>query len=250
MGWILNLTVLILGLSIGSFLNVVIFRLGKKSGILLGRSECRHCGRSLKWYDLVPVLSFLSLKGKCRYCRRKISWIYPAVEILTAVSFWAYLHFRNTYDIQVIYGLALISGLIVILFSDLLDMWIPDKIVFPLIILAFIFNVTAVDISARLITALILGAIFAIMYLGSRGRWLGLGDAKLVFLIGLMFGYPLGVLAVLLSVWTGALVGIVLVMAKKATLKTALPLGTFLTSSTILVIIFQNELQKITQTIF
>ena len=250
MGWILNLTILILGLSIGSFLNVIIFRLGKKGGILLGRSECPHCGHTLKWRDLIPVLSFLSLKRKCRYCRRKISWIYPAVEILTAVAFLAYVHFRNTYDVEVIYGLVLISGFIVIVFSDLLELIIPDKIVFPLIILAFVFNLFTADISARLITALVLGAIFAIMYLGSRGQWLGLGDAKLVFLIGLALGYPLGVLAVLLSVWTGALVGIVLVMAKKATLKTALPMGTFLALATIILIIFQNELQKITQTIF
>lgn len=244
------LIIFFFGLCLGSFLNVVIFRLGKKNGILLGGSECPHCGHSLKWQNLIPILSFLALKGKCRYCRRKLSWTYPAVEILTAAAFLAYIYFRNTYDIQVIYGLALISGLIVITFSDLLELIIPDKIVFPLIILAFAFNLIAVDISARLITGLILGAIFAIMYLGSRGRWMGLGDAKLVFLIGLALGYPLGVLAVLLSVWTAALVGIALVMAKKATLKTALPLGTFLATSSIILIIFQNELQKITQTIF
>ncbi|MBI2064230.1 MAG: prepilin peptidase [Candidatus Yanofskybacteria bacterium] len=244
------LLILILGMSIGSFLNVIIFRLGKKGGILLGRSECPYCGRVLKWHDLIPVLSFLTLKGRCRYCRRKISLIYPAVEILTAVAFLAYVHFRNTYDVEVIYGLTLISGLMVITFSDLLELIIPDKIVFPLIILAFVFNLSAADISARLITALILGSIFAIMYLGSRGRWIGLGDAKLVFLIGLALGYPLGALAVLLSVWTGALVGIVLVAVKKATLKTALPLGTFLATSLIIFIIFQNELQKVVQTIF
>ena len=250
MGWIITLFILVVGLSVGSFLNVVIFRLDKKGGILFGRSECRSCGHIIRWYDMVPVAGFLFLKRRCRHCLQKISLIYPAVEILTAVAFLAYIYFRNTYDVEVLYGLVLISGLIVITFSDLLELIIPDKIVFPLIILAFAFNLAAVDISARLITALVLGSIFAIMYLGSRGRWMGLGDAKLVFLIGLALGYPLGVLAVLLSVWTAALVGIALVMAKKATLKTALPLGTFLAISSIILIIFQNELQKITQTIF
>ena len=250
------LFIFLIGLAIGSFLNVLIFRLDKKGGILFGRSECRNCGHIIKWYDMVPVAGFLFLKRRCRHCRQKISLIYPVVEILRAVAFLAYVYFRNTYDIlpaqagEVLYGLVLISGLIVITFSDLLELIIPDKIVFPLIILAFVFNLAAADISARLITALVLGSIFAIMYLGSRGRWMGLGDAKLVFLIGLALGYPLGVLAVLLSVWTAALVGIVLVMAKKATLKTALPLGTFLAISSIILIIFQNELQKITQTIF
>ncbi|MBI2068723.1 MAG: prepilin peptidase [Candidatus Yanofskybacteria bacterium] len=250
MGWIITLFILVVGLSIGSFLNVITFRLGKKGGIFWGRSECPHCGHVLKWRDLIPVLSFLTLKGKCRHCRQKISLIYPAVEILTAVAFLAYIYFRNTYALEVLYGLALISGLMVIVFSDLLELIIPDKIVFPLIILAFTFNLSVADISARLITALILSAIFAIMYLGSRGRWLGLGDAKLVFLIGLALGYPLGVLAVLFSVWTAALVGIALVMAGKATLKTALPLGTFLAINSIIFLIFQNELQKVTQTIF
>ena len=250
MDWITIFFILVVGLSVGSFLNVVIFRLDKKGGILFGRSECRSCGHIIRWYDLVPVAGFLLLKRKCRHCGEKISVIYPAVEILTALSFLAYVHFWNTYDIHTMYGLVLIAGLIVIAFSDLLEFIIPDKIVFPLIILAFVLNLYSEDISARLITAFILGSIFAIMYLGSRGQWLGLGDAKLVFLIGLVLGYPLGVLAVLLSVWTAALVGIALVTAKKATLKTALPLGTFLAINTIILIIFQNELQKITQTIF
>ena len=250
MDWIITFFTLVVGLSVGSFLNVVIFRLDKKGGILLGRSECPHCNRALRWHDLIPVLSFLTLKGKCRYCRRKISRTYPAVEILTALAFLAYIHFQNTYDIRVIYELALISGLIVILFSDLLELIIPDKIVFPLIALAFTFKLQVGNLQANLITAFIVGSIFAIICLGSQGKWMGLGDAKLVFLIGLVLGYPLGVLAILLSVWTAALVGMALVSTKRATLKTALPLGTFLASSAILIIIFQNELQKITQTIF
>ena len=239
-----------IGLCVGSFLNVVIFRLNKKPGILLGRSECPHCGHILKWRDLVPILSFLILKRRCRYCRQKISLIYPAVEAIAAISFMAYFYFRNSYQILAVYDLVLISGLLVILFSDLLEFTIPDKIVFPLIILAFTFNLTASDLSGRLTTALIIGLIFAIIYLVSQGRWIGLGDAKLVFLMGLALSYPLGALAVLLSVWTAALVGIALVATKKATFKTALPLGTFLAASSIIFIIFQNELQKITQTIF
>ncbi len=244
------LTLLILGLSIGSFLNVVITRLDKKKGILLGKSECPNCGHRLRWYDLIPVFSFVMLRGKCRYCKRSISRLYPTVEILTAISFAAYLIFRGLGGPGTVVDLLMISGLIAILFLDLRELVIPDKIVFPLIILAFVFFLSSAEILTRLITALILGLVFAIMYLGSHGRWMGLGDAKLVFLIGLTLSYPLGALAVLLSVWTGALVGITLVAAKKATLKTALPLGTFLAAISIIFIIFQNELQKIAQTVF
>lgn len=241
---------LVLGLSVGSFLNVVILRLDKKKGILLGRSECPKCGHRLRWYDLVPVFSFLLLRGKCRYCKHKISRLYPTVEILTAISFIAYLFFHGLDGPEILLDLLIISGLIAIAFFDLRELIIPDKIVLPLIILVFFFNLSVTDISVRLITALILGAIFAIMYLGSRGQWIGLGDAKLVFLIGLVLGYPLGVLAVLLSIWTAALIGIILVAVKRATFKTALPLGTFLAASSIIFLILQNELQKITQTIF
>lgn len=246
MEWIL---IFIVGLSVGSFLNVVIFRLGKKKGILFGRSECPHCGRVLKWYDLIPIASLLVLRGRCRHCKKNISRIYPSVEIITAISFWAYFYFKG-FSAGNIYDLVLISAFIVLIFFDLLYFLVPDKIVFPLITLALIYNFAAPDIKSRLATALILAAIFAIMHLGSRGRWVGLGDAKLVFLVGMVFGYPLGVMSVLLSVWTAALIGIGLVAAKRATLKTALPLGTFLASSSIIFIIFQNELQKIAQVYF
>lgn len=233
----------------GSFLNVIIFRLDKKAGIFRGRSECRGCKNVLKWYDLIPIVSFLILQGRCRYCKKNISRIYPSVEIITAISFWAYFYFRG-FTAGSIYDLILISAFVALLFFDLLYFLIPDKIIFPLIVLALIYNFTTPDFENRLATALVLSAIFAIMHIASRGRWMGLGDAKLVFLIGMVFGYPLGALAVLLSVWTAALIGAGLVATKKATLKTALPLGTFLAFSSIIFIIFQNELQKISRIFF
>lgn len=241
---------LVLGFSVGSFLNVVITRLEKKKGMISGRSECPNCGHRLKWFDLVPVVSFILLRGKCRYCRHGISRLYPTVEILTAVSFAAYLNFRGLSGPGTLAELLIISGLIAILFFDLREFIIPDKIVFPLIMLAFILNLPASDLSIKLATALVICSLFAIMYLWSSGRWIGLGDAKLVFLIGLLLGYPLGVLAVLFSVWAAAFVGIALVITKKASMKTALPLGTFLASSSIIFIIFQKKLHEITQIYF
>lgn len=249
MDWLTAIIIIIFGLSVGSFLNVVIFRLDKKAGIFWGRSECRECKNVLKWYDLIPILSFLILWGRCRYCKKNISRVYPFVEIITAISFWAYFYFRS-FTAGSIYDLVLISALIVLLFFDLLYLLIPDKIIFPLIVLTLVYNFEMPDFESRLATALVLSAIFAIMHIVSRGRWMGLGDAKLVFLIGVVFGYPLGVLSVLLSVWTAALIGVGLIAAKKATLKTALPLGTFLAFSSIVFIIFQNELQRISQIFF
>lgn len=227
MDYTILITLVVLGLSIGSFLNVVILRLNKKSGIIFGKSECPNCKHRLKWYDLVPVASFVLLRGRCRYCNHKISNLYPIVETLTAISFGAYFYFRGLLGVDVLFwDLIMISGLMAILFIDLRELIIPDKIVLPLTILTFFLNLSESDISTRLITALILGSIFAIMYLGSRGQWMGLGDAKLVFLMGLALGYPLGVLSVFVAVWAAALVGIILVIAGKASMKTALPLGT------------------------
>lgn len=250
MDWPTAFFILAVGLSVGSFLNVVIFRLDKKGGILFGRSECRSCGHVIRWYDMVPVVGFLFLGGRCRHCKQKISRIYPVVEILTALSFFAYFHFRGITGIGSFYELALISGLITLIFFDLLDFIIPDKVVAPLAALAFVFNFNAPDLLTKLATALAIGSLFAIIHLGSRGRWMGFGDAKLVFLIGLALGYPLGMLAVLFSVWTAASVGIALVLVKRASMKTALPLGTFLASSSIIFLIFQDELQKTIQTYF
>ncbi len=95
-----------------------------------------------------------------------------------------------------------------------------------------------------LLSALVLGGIFAIIHIVSSGKWAGFGDAKLLFLIGLVLGYPLGFLSMLFSIWTAAAVGIVLMLLGKADRKTALPFGSFLAGISILIIIFQHEIQK------
>lgn len=239
------LYVFLVGLCIGSFVNVLLVRLGKKGGIFLGRSECPHCSAVLKWYDLIPVLSFILLKGRCRNCKKKISKIYPLVEIATAC-----LSLFTVFKIGALSWFFLFNGLIISLFFvlvlfDILYRTLPNKIVLLLLLAVlakdFIFGWS--NIKNLLFTALILGAFFAIMYLASRGRWLGFGDVKLVFIIGLLFGYPFGYLAITAAVWLAALIGIALMAANKAGLKTALPFGAFMAGASIAFIIFQNEIQ-------
>lgn len=247
------LFIFLIGLIIGSFLNVIIFRLDKKSGILMGRSECSKCLKQLKWRDLFPVLSFIWLKGKCRNCKNKISPIYPATELTTAFCFSLfYLVYKPTLEITDFYFLMIITSFVLLIYFDYLYFLIPDKIVLPLIIITSLFNYffRQPEFLNSLLSALIMGGIFAIIHLSSRGEWVGFGDAKLIFLIGLVLGYPLGFLALIFSVWTAALVGIVLMIAGKANRKTPLPFGSFLAGISILIIIFQNELQKITTQFF
>lgn len=249
MEWIL---IFIIGLNIGSFLNVVIFRLDKKSGILTGRSECPRCLKQLKWYDLFPVVSYVFLAKKCRYCKTGISFVYPLVELLTAFSFvFIYLSYVNgSISLAMsIFNILIISAFISLIFFDYLYLLIPDRVILPLIILSLLFNYffRQSEFITLLLSALTMSSIFAIMYLVSKGEWVGLGDAKLLFLIGLVLGYPLGFLSMIFSVWIAALVGIGLMISGRANRKTALPFGSFLAGISILIIIFQNEIQKIVQ---
>ena len=143
--------IFIFGLCIGSFLNVVICRLKTKESIFIGRSYCPKCRAVLKWYDLIPVLSFLIQKGKCRYCNKNISWQYPIIEITTACLFLLIFNFKFLIFkqflifnfINLIYFWFIVSILIIIFVYDLKHYIIPDKIIYPAIIVALIFNFSA-----------------------------------------------------------------------------------------------------------
>jgi leader peptidase (prepilin peptidase)/N-methyltransferase len=233
--------IILFGLILGSFLNVIILRLDKKPGILTGRSECPKCLSVLKWYDLIPVLSFILLRGKCRYCNKTISPIYPVVELAVALTFFIFIYFNPSISILATgYYLIILYFLIGIFFFDFLYYEIPDKIVFPLIAFVIIYNLLTdrgVLLNAS-VTGLVMAGLFAILFVASKGQWVGFGDAKLSLLIGLVMPYPMGPVALIISIWVAAFWGMAMIALKRANMKTELPFGTFLTAVSAVFIIF------------
>src|SRR3989344_7600434 len=195
-----------LGLIIGSFLNVVIFRLNTNRSFG-GRSACMSCQKTLHWYELLPVLSFLVLRGRCLGCKTKISAQYPLIEFITGVVFAAlylkledaFLFTPNAFIVAYAFYAATFSLLIVIAVYDIKHKIIPDSLSLLLGALTlfgiFFFNIDDVRLFyphlptlSQFLSGFILAAPFALLWLVSSGRWMGLGDAKLAVGLGWLLG--------------------------------------------------------------
>lgn len=240
--------VFLLGLAVGSFLNVVICRLRSGEGIITTRSHCPYCRKTLKWFDLIPVVSFILTGGRCRYCRKKISWQYPLVELATGILFVIVI-LQSLNPALTIYYLLLISALIVVFTFDLKHLIIPNPVVYPAIGLVFFFNLISGLISDSFffwaygfLTAAVVGGIFFLFVSLSDGQWMGMGDVKLAFLMGLVLGWPNILPALLIAFISGALIGLILIALKKKTLKSQLPFGPFLSAATIVALLWGNQL--------
>ncbi len=231
-----------LGTIIGSFLNVFVLRYNTGLSIISGRSRCFSCSKDLRWYELVPLFSFLMLSGKCLSCGSKISYQYPIVEFITGVVFAGlFLKFGLT-PLLPLY-LLIASILIAMSVYDFKHKIIPDGMVFTFIafsILALFFTHSANElfnfpISSDLLAGPILFAFFALIWLVSKGKWMGFGDAKLAIGVGFLLGFSGGVYAIMLAFWIGAGFSLILIllqkikMAKfKLSLKSEIPFAPFI----------------------
>ena len=252
---IITIIFLVFGIIIGSFLNVVIYRLntGKTFG---GRSMCFSCARTLSWYELVPVGSFLIQKGKCRGCKSKISIQYPMVEMITGIIFAAiflkfqYLFWVDTFSFSLTLGYyaTLFSLLMVITVYDIKHKVIPDSLslifgIFSFVGIFFFLNSNFYIHYPNFIQYLsgpILALPFALLWFVSKGKWMGFGDAKLAVGLGWMLGLSLGLSALVLSFWIGALMGILLlIFSKHYGIKSQLPFAPFLALGTLIAFLFE-----------
>ncbi len=251
------LSLALLGVCFGSFVNAAVWRIKKKKNLVNDRSQCVHCHHKLAAYDLIPILSWLSLSGKCRYCKKPISKQYPLVELaVTALFVGSYLFWPYALIDPVswaLFALWLIAGvMLAILFVyDLKWLLLPDKVVFPLIgvglITVILKLVTAQDIVATLLNTffavLILSGIYLVVFIWSKGSWIGFGDVKLGLALALLLGdWQLALLALFLANLIGCIV-VIPAMAQNKLKRTAhIPFGPFLIAGFIIAGIFGPDL--------
>jgi len=281
--FIYNFVIFTVGLIVGSFLNVVICRLESGEKIINDRSRCPCCRHNLAWYDLIPVLSFIILKGKCRYCKNPVSLQYPVVEMATAVLFVLIFNFQsrvlgtifnefsisNFQLISIIYLLFwfyIASSLIVIFVYDLKHYIIPDKIIYPAIVITFIYKFfevlnfghwdligncpessgleigNLITVFNPFIAAILAGVFFLGIVIFTKGKGMGGGDVKLAFLMGLLLGWPLIIVAVFSSFILGSIVGIFLILFGKKKMKSMVPFGPFLVVGTFLALFWGKDI--------
>lgn len=235
------------GLVLGSFTSVLVERLGRKGGIVAGRSECVHCGHALHWYDLVPLVSFLLLKGRCRYCARRISWQYPVIELVMAGSVGVYVYVNGFVGVLSLLEAGIIAGLVMLFFFDMRHHILPDELVVPTAVLA-VARIAVYGVPGPVgagIGALLFMLLFGLLHAASRGRWMGFGDVGLGAVLGLILGWPASLFVLIFAVWSGAFVGILLMLAGRAHMKSALPFGSFLTAVTIGALIRQDLFEQL-----
>ena len=220
------------GSIVGSFLNVCIYRLPIGKSVAWPASGCPHCRRLLVWYENIPVLSYLVLGGRCRTCHEAIGLRYPAIEALTAVMFalawWEYGP-GPLLAARLIFGCALI-----VLFAiDLEHQLLPNAITLPGIVVGFAFSLfTEPGWPASLIGILVGGGVLygvaEAYYRVRHEEGLGMGDVKMLAMVGAFIGWKLALLTLMMASVSGTVIGLILIATRKGSLKYALPFGTFL----------------------
>jgi leader peptidase (prepilin peptidase)/N-methyltransferase len=221
-----------LGLVVGSFLNVCIYRLPRRESVAWPGSRCTRCDRPLAWFENVPVVSWVALRGRCRTCGSAIGVVYPIVELITAFAFaGAYAIYGLTPLLAV--RLLFASAMIVLFVIDLRHKILPNVITVPGIVagIGFSLAVPPGPLASVIGAAAGGGLLFAIAegYYRWRGvEGLGMGDVKMLAMIGAFLGWQLMLVTLILASFAGSLIGVALIASRRGSMQAALPFGTFL----------------------
>jgi len=236
MSLLLGITVFILGLCVGSFINMALWRVGnKKSFFKEARSICDFCGKQLKWYDNIPVISWIRYRGKSRCCGKKLPLLYPIVEITTGLLFLLNLQ-STTFNLQLIVIFIILGLLVFEAAFDFKYMMLPDATAWALIILAalrwILSGLPVINIICALISALFIFILHKIKIKGHEA--MGDGDVFLAFFMGLFLGFPNIIVAFYIAFIVGAVVGAFLIYKKIIGRLSPIPFGPFLILGTII----------------
>jgi leader peptidase (prepilin peptidase)/N-methyltransferase len=229
----------LIGLCTGSFLNVLADRLPQGESVVWGRSHCDWCKKTLRWYELIPVASYMIQSGRCRRCRKPLSIQYPIVELVTGIGF--VLLFPNNLSVYLLF-----MSLLVIFVADLKFQIIPDSMIVwgcaAVLLHWYGRGMPAGDIVQYILTGFACFAAFYLLWLVTRGKGLGFGDVKFAPLMGLWLGFPAVVIALYIAFLTGAFAGVILMLGRKKTWKSKIAFGPFLVLGTVVALIWQPQL--------
>ena len=245
--------VFLFGLVWGSFLNVLIDRLPNGENVFWGRSHCDYCKKPLRWFELIPVISFIMQGGRCLRCKRKLSWQYPVVELITGLGFFSFWYATSYYVPITFSAWIIFSSFLVMFVTDIKYQIIPDSMVIASLLssLAWVwFGLPHGEFLSHILSAMGSCLLFFALWLITKKRGMGLGDVKLSFVLGILLGYPQIVMALYVAFLTGALAGVILILRGAKTLKSKIAFGPFLIIGTTAIILFQSVSLHIWNTIF
>jgi len=243
--------VFVLGLAVGSFLNVVRHRLPRGLGLVAGRSACPNCGRTIAWYDNLPLVSFAVLRGKCRGCGWRIPWTYPVIEAATGLAFLAIWLESRPLEMP---GHFVLAALLIASAGIDFDLRIiPDRLTLPGIVLGFIFSValagreTPGASALRSALGIVVGGgsllAIALAYKAVRKiEGMGGGDIKLMAMVGAFLGWKLALVTIFLGAFAGGVIGLGLARKSSEGLKAAVPFGVFLGPAAIVAMLWGEVL--------
>lgn len=258
-----------IGLIFGSFISVLSYRLPREIPFSKGRSLCPKCKKKIAWYDNIPLVSFILLKGECRNCGKKISYRYPIIEIITSLSFVG-LYFA--YETCFMNGLVFSQGLspfcesflalnfssyifsvfilvilLSIFFIDIEEKIIPDGLVTTSFSVSFLFFLLSnhYNMFEHFLAGFISSLFLLLIFLVTKGKGMGLGDVKLTYLLGFLLGLEFLLSFYLVAFLTGAFVGIILILVKKAKFGQEIPFGPFLIVGFITAFIWGNKITQL-----
>lgn len=258
----------LVGLIVGSFLGAVNYRLKTAEDIVWKRSHCPKCKKLIRWYDNIPLLSFVILWGKCRECEERISWEYPAIELMTGVLFagvaWKFLGNWGFSSEKILergdmaemsFWLFTVSYLVLIFFHDYDYLLIPDAAVYPAIVVTLVYQYWKYlqgplgiatfknPFVSSLFAALVASLFFFLLIWISRGKWIGGGDVKLGFLAGAIVGWPKILFVLFFAYMIGAIISLILIALREKTWKSQIAFGPFMVAGILIVMFFSEQLQ-------